>query len=76
MHVRVEDQQETRIHRALKIGRRMPQFSEDRSTINAVKEVVILIRLVRETSVIIKDIMDPLLTFRLMGHPNGFCGMC
>jgi hypothetical protein len=53
----------------------MPQFSKDRSTIYAVKEVIIVIRLIREASVVIKDIMDALLSLRLMGDPNGFCGM-
>ena len=75
MHVRVEDRQETRIHRAVKIRRRMPQFSKDRSTIYAVKEVIIVIRLIREASVVIKYIMDALLSLRLMGDPNGFCGL-
>ena len=75
MHVRVEDLQEIWIRRAVKIGRRMPQFSEDRSTINTLKKVVVLIRLVREASVIIKDVIDPLLSFRLMGNPYGFCGV-
>ena len=54
----------------------MPQLSEDRSTVNAVKKVVVLIRLDREASVIIKNVMDPLLTFRVMGDPNGFCVAC
>ena len=53
----------------------MPQFSEDRSTIDTVKKVVELIRLVMEASVIIKHIMDSLLPFWLMGNPNGFCGV-
>ncbi len=75
MHLRVEDQQETRIHRALKIGRRMPQFSENRSTIHTVKKVVVLIRLVREASVIVKDIIEPPLPLWLMGDQNGFCGV-
>ena len=56
MYVRVENQQEIWIHRAVKIRHRMQQFSKLRATIDTVQKVVTFVRLVRKASVIINKL--------------------
>jgi len=54
--------------------RRMPQFLKYRTAINIMKEIIMLIRFIREAPNISKYISDPAATFPFRGDTNDITG--
>ena len=59
-----------RIHRSIKIRLRILQFPKNRATVDAMKNGVVIIGLVRKTPVVQEHILQTLAAFRLMCYTN------
>ncbi len=62
--------EELRIHRIQWRGWVL-ELAQDRSTIDIVQQVFVVLRLVRESSVINKDVVKPPVTLGFVHNPNG-----
>ena len=53
----------------------MPQFPEDRAAVDVMKEIIVIVCLIRVSTIICKDIFDPAVTtFPLQSHVNDIAG--